>query len=95
LASKSIRFTGGELEALYELARYALRSPDSVEDPDASELRRAARKLRQAALDALCSHCKDRFSRRNNGLCDPCHTYQEKYGVLPATELLGKRTVKV
>lgn len=91
MANKSISFTGDELEALYELSRYALRSPESVEDPDASALRKAARKLRQAALESLCNHCHDRFSRRSNGLCDPCDRFERKYGVLPTGDTLTAR----
>lgn len=91
MASKSISFTGDELEALYDLTRFALRSPESVEDPDASALRKAARKLRQAALDSLCNHCHDRFSRRGNGLCDPCDRYDRKHGHLPISRILASR----
>jgi hypothetical protein len=91
LANKSIRLTGEELEALYELSRFALRSPTSIEDPDARPLRSAAKKLRSAALDALCKHCRDRFSRRKNGLCDACNLYVHNHGKLPGGDTFVRR----
>ena len=87
-----VDLTLDEVLALHDLAAYAFAfNRKSHEDPDTADLRKAKAKLEKAAKAAQCKHCRERFSRRKDRICDPCNTYRSKYGRLPAHDVVARR----
>lgn len=41
-----------------------------------------------------CRHCDLEPSRRSNGLCNACNTYQAKYDRLPSWSVLHRRLAR-
>lgn len=75
-------------------AIYAVRVQPEVANEIGAELLAVIDRKLERAVTRLCVHCGDRETRRSNGLCDRCHTYSAKYGVLPSEETLTRTSTR-
>lgn len=83
-----VDLTLAEIESLYNIASYVVAKGHAQDDPP---LTSAALKLKRIGHRKLCKHCRNRFARRKDRICDACNTYRAKFGSLPKSEVLQQR----
>jgi hypothetical protein len=88
----SINLSQKEIDML--LTSITLATGHMVANPDAGfdtdPYNTLGRKL-ERYLHPPCSHCRQSPSRRSNGLCDACNSYERKQGRLPGATVLEMR----
>lgn len=82
-----IDFNPFEVQELHDLLSLVCRRAPGENE----HLETALKKLRRSGKSRICRHCKSNMSRRKNRLCDPCHSYKERFGLLPPQQVLGMR----